>query len=374
MYRWIDKYIGGLLCLFFACINLFKKQREAVSFRKILILKFYEMGCIALLQPCLKALRRKYPDSKIYLFTVAKNKEIVEMTGVPDGIFTADDRNIFKFVIDVIRNIKKIRKENIDVLVDLEFLTRFTAILTFLISAKKSMGFYSKKVFRGNFHTDKIEYPEKKHILEIYKDVFRELGADVEYRIPFELEYDIPEFLKNYSGKIVSININSDAAILERRWPYKYFLELVKFLQSTEYKTVLTGSKEDKKYVDSFVSKLGNKNIENLAGKLTLRQLAGLFKISRLVVSSDSGPLHIAYAVGTPTVSFFGPESPDIFGPIGDKHINFYKNLDCSPCVDVYNGKIVRCVRNTIECLENIKPEEVIRRLRGILADYAEKR
>ncbi|HAX61680.1 MAG TPA: hypothetical protein DCX95_03855 [Elusimicrobia bacterium] len=367
MYRWLDKYVGGFLCLFFSFFNLFRKKERSNPCEHILVLKFYEMGCIVLLHPALSSLRQKYPNAKITFFTIKKNREIVEMTGIPDIILTVDDRNIFLFLYDVIKNIIRLRNEKIDVLVDLEFLTRFSAIITFLINAKRSTGFYSDKVFRGNFYSETVLYQEKKHITEIYKEVFGKLDVTVEYKTPFGLNFEIPEKFKNYSGKIIAVNINSDTAIIERRWPKNYFVKVIKFLQRTKYKVVLIGSQDDKKYVDSFVSALENRNIENLAGELSLKQLAGLFKISKLVISNDSGPLHLAYSMDVPTVSFFGPETPDIFGPIGDKHTIFYKNLSCSPCVDIYDGKKVRCIHKKIECLEQIKPEEVIKKLETIL-------
>jgi len=62
------------------------------------------------------------------------------------------------------------------------------------------------------------------------------LDIDVEYKIPFELNYEILENLNEFSGKIISVNINSNAAIVERRWPKEYFIEIVKFLQKTSYK------------------------------------------------------------------------------------------------------------------------------------------
>lgn len=367
MYRWLDKYVGGFLCLFFSVFNLFRKKESSDSCEHILILKFYEMGCIVLLHPCLKALRQKYPNAKITFFTIKKNREIAEMTGIPNLILTCDDKNVFSFLCDVIKNVLRLKTEKIDVLVDLEFLTRFSAIITFLVRAKRSIGFHSAKVFRGNFYSETVDYPEKKHITEIYKKIFGKLDVTVEYRTPFGLNFEIPEKFKGYSGKIISVNVNSDIAILERRWPKKYFLELVNFLQTTSYKIVLTGSEKDKKYVQSLIVQLDNKNIENSAGELSLKQLAGLFSISKLVISSDSGPLHLAYAMDVPTFSFFGPETPNIFGPIGDKHTIFYKNLSCSPCVDIYDGKKVRCIYKKVECLEQIKPEEVIERLKKML-------
>ncbi|MFP5501037.1 MAG: glycosyltransferase family 9 protein, partial [Candidatus Sericytochromatia bacterium] len=86
----------------------------------------------------------------------------------------------------------------------------------------------------------------------------------------------------------------------------------------------------------------------------------------RLVVSNDTGPLHLACAIGTPTVAIFGPETPVLFGPRGPKHRVVYKNLACSPCLNVYNGRSVKCRFATPLCVE-ISVSEVLTAVRSQL-------
>jgi ADP-heptose:LPS heptosyltransferase len=78
-----------------------------------------------------------------------------------------------------------------------------------------------------------------------------------------------------------------------------------------------------------------------------------------LVITNDSGPLHLAVMMGTPTISFFGPESPVQYGPRGEKHTVMYKGYYCSPCLHVYNEKNSSCEDNI--CLKDISVDEVFK-------------
>jgi ADP-heptose:LPS heptosyltransferase len=90
-----------------------------------------------------------------------------------------------------------------------------------------------------------------------------------------------------------------------------------------------------------------------------LKELISLMKTSHLFLGNDSGPLHIAEACRLPNVSFFGPESPKVYGHSGDKNYTFYSDLPCSPCLNVYTNKDTRCSDNI--CLKMIKPDDVIK-------------
>jgi len=96
----------------------------------------------------------------------------------------------------------------------------------------------------------------------------------------------------------------------------------------------------------------------NLSGKTSLHQLAYLMTRMKLFISNDSGPLHLAAAMKTPTIFFYGPETPNLYGPWGESNTVFYKHLECSPCINIYNAKRIDCRRGA-ECVKRITVEEV---------------
>ena len=163
------------------------------------------------------------------------------------------------------------------------------------------------------------------------------------------------------ANNIVCVNINAGKICYLRRWPQENYAELILGLHDRfGTKTVLIGGKEDVSYVEDFIAKIPKKNdIFNLCGKLSIKELVGLFTKSRLLITNDSGPLHIASIVGLPTISFFGPETPYLYGPLGSEHHVFYEDIFCSPCINIYNAKASSCDNNI--CLKSIRPEIVMK-------------
>jgi ADP-heptose:LPS heptosyltransferase len=99
----------------------------------------------------------------------------------------------------------------------------------------------------------------------------------------------------------------------------------------------------------------------NTCGKFDFNQFISLLKLSDLVVSADTAPVHLASCLSVPIVGLYGPNTPFLYGPWGDNNIWFYKKLDCSPCITNYNAKINRCRHPEGEgaCMRKISVDEV---------------
>ena len=107
----------------------------------------------------------------------------------------------------------------------------------------------------------------------------------------------------------------------------------------------------------------------DFTGKTSFRELLALYSVAAIMVTNDSGPAHFASLCRLPTVVLFGPETPRLYSPIGDKHKDLYSNFACSPCVSVYNGKKSPCQEN--RCLIAITPEAVFEEVLLSLDDEA---
>lgn len=160
--------------------------------------------------------------------------------------------------------------------------------------------------------------------------------------------------------EIVCVNVNAGEMCLERRWPGNRFAELIREILRRGLATVvLIGAPGEQAYVQSVVDLVGPApDLVNLAGELSVEQLLALLKRARFLLTNDAGPLHLASACGTPTIALFGPESPLLYGPVGNGHMVFYKRVHCSPCLTVANDKTPPCRGNNI-CMSAISVEEV---------------
>ena len=161
--------------------------------------------------------------------------------------------------------------------------------------------------------------------------------------------------------KDICVNINAGVLSLNRRWPRDYFATLTReLLNKYNVRIFLIGGEGDREYVNGLISELtDDPRVINTCGELSIKQLVGLFSECTMLISNDSGPLHLAYVVGLSTLSFFGPETPALYGPLGENHYVFYEDLFCSPCLNIYNSKLTHCKDNV--CLKNISPASVLK-------------
>ena len=349
----------------------------------VLILKFWGMGSILLLIPGLKEFKKAHPDCHITVVTLAQNRELASMIPELDSIETLDFQNgLLVFLSQTALLIKKFRAKQFDIVFDLEFFTRFSAIFSFLCRGSQRVGFHDRSSFRGNLHHVEIPFNSYWHGTDTFTYAFLQkkglkvLPATPWIKVP-ELDQRTIEHLfleRGWLGTnrqpIVCINPNAGPLGLERRWPSAHFRQLISMLLAqTSLRIVIIGSLSDRSYdeeiVASFMEQSSHRERLFLsAGQLNLAQLAAMISISDLLVSNDSGPLHLGVAVGIPTISLFGPETPVLYGPQGAGHLVLYKNLPCSPCINVFNNKTLFCRVGSNQCLTDISPAEVFEAIR----------
>ncbi|RJR05582.1 glycosyltransferase family 9 protein [Candidatus Parcubacteria bacterium] len=387
--RNIDTYAGGVACLILEAVEGIKRlfftkaAKKPGTIKKILITKYLGMGSILLATAMLRALRLRFPDSKIVFLTFDSNARFVKQIHLIDEVVSIKTSSFSVFAIDLLNALIKIRQEKFDVVFDLEFFARFSTIVSYLSRTKVRVGYYLPKLWRGKLLTHQVHFNPHKHITEVFAAQLKTLDIDVTdlSLIPPTVKEDkiqgVNTLLKEKgigeSEKIVAVNVNATDLSMERRWPKESFIDLITYITKNkeEAKIVLVGSKGEAGYVKSVYDALPEESrgrVIDLSGALDIEEFIALLKQSTLFITNDSGPLHIAASLGTLTVSFFGPESPLLYGPLGNHNTFFYRGIYCSPCLNVYNAKTAMC-KGDNQCMKEIKPTYVIDTLvkKGIL-------
>ncbi len=153
-----------------------------------------------------------------------------------------------------------------------------------------------------------------------------------------------------------------------RCWPLDRFIKVsIKLTHQYGAKVIFVGSHEELKMIGSITDELMQKNFINAMGQTTILQLAALIKSATLFIGNDSGPLHIALGVKTPTISIFGPTNPEQVIVATDQNIPLYKKLPCSPCY--YHQPLFEkfdCVH--LNCLKSITVDEVMDKVAGMIS------
>jgi ADP-heptose:LPS heptosyltransferase len=157
-----------------------------------------------------------------------------------------------------------------------------------------------------------------------------------------------------------------------RAWPLKYFCHLSSMLIESGYTVGIIGLSEDKEIADKIVSFCSNSDCVNLTGfTKSIRELMALFHIASLLITNDGGPGQFAAVTPIPTIVFFGPETPLLYGSLDTKTIVFHKPLSCSPCITAYNHRNSPCDGDNV-CLKSINVEEVFEKAQQVLQEHAD--
>ncbi len=345
--------------------------------RKILIIKLGAIGDVLMTAPSFEVIKKKYTDAKVSLLIGNWSKELVKTNPYIDEIICINE-NMFwkKKVFRLAALFFLLKKKKFDIVYVMHWSNLFN-LFVFLLGIKERIGF--DRLGRGRFLTKKIPFCEGDRIYTVYKylslvdDNIKQYNPQINVFFTDNELKSAERMLKDCGitnpGYIIGIapggGENPKTKMPIKRWPEKYFIEVVKKINIELHAPVLLfGSEKEADICLNIEKTIGESRLLiNLCGKTTLRQTAALLNKCYLVITNDSGLMHLAIAGGSKTISIFGPTPPWDKLPSDDKHVYFYKNLSCSPCYK--NGTFPRCP--TIACMEAITPEEVFRKIKELL-------
>jgi ADP-heptose:LPS heptosyltransferase len=395
----IDRRLGPVLCALLLVAKRLARRRapelDPAEVRSVLVVKLWGMGSIVLASPVLRELRVRYPGARIDFLTLRENAQVLGFYPDVDRVHGLDlSRGIARFLLDTVTLLGRLRRERYDLLLDLEFFTRFSAIASFVVRARRSHGFSAKGSWRGRLHDVEAPFNAYHHValnflsllrahpvepLPVSDEAFRGGESLPPLRAPESAWASCTATLRadpawREGAPIVVVNANAGDMALERRWPAERVAELLRGLVAGEGpNVVLIGAAAERDYVRQVASAPDlAQRVTSLAGRTTLPELVALLEHADLVVTNDSGPLHLACAAGASTVALFGPETPSLYGPLrsrpGQDHAVHYRGLACSPCMFVHDNKVLSCWFAQARCMTDIRAEDVLASARALLA------
>ena len=391
--RRIDRWVGRPLC-FLLSLAARRHRGEQPRPRRLMFIALAELGALVLTCPAMREARRRFPDAEHYFLTFAAGRQVLELMGVPPGnIITIRTDGLFRFAGGTLAAIWRCRRLGIDASVNFEVYARFSTILAFLSGARWRSGFHRFREeghYIGDLLTHRAVYSPHLHAASAYLALVAPLPEPAtDEPVPKSMLPDVrpmrfrfqpdPEELQalrqrlaaegvplDGSRKLILLNANASDLIAQRRWPVERYAELAtRLLRDPSVTLGLTGSPEERAQAERLVRQIGSDRVVNLAGRTSLTGLLHLFCLADGLVTNDSGPAHFASATNIPTVVLYGPETPRIFGPIGDRQRAIWLGLACSPCVSVYNQKKSVCGDN--RCMTGIGVAQVLTALQAAM-------
>ncbi len=354
---------------------LMEGQAERVQktrYKRILVARTDRIGDVLLSTPAVKALRMHYPTSYIAMMVSPYTRQIVEGNPYLDEVIIMDKRGRHRGMFATCCLARLLRQKDFDVAVVLHPTVR-VHLLCFLAGIRERIGYDRKAPY---FLTRTIPHKKqegRKHELEYNFDLLGLLGVaaverDITMPIRSQAEREVEGRLKEagIGAHLSLVAINPAASDLSRRWPTEKFATLIDRLGQLSGVRVAVVAQAAHRAVTQELVSMVRVSVIDFTGVFDLSQLASLFKRCRLVVSNDSGPMHLAVAVHTPVIAIFGRNQPGLspkrWGPLGPRDVIVHKKMDCDPCL------AHACTRG-FRCLEAISVDEIFRHAQKILRD-----
>ena len=388
--RRIDFWAGVPICFLLAIFHnigkLFRGKQELKNPKKFLFIEISEMGSTIIAYSAMSYIKKKYQNAQLYFLIFKRNRESIDILKIipPQNVITIRDSSFLGLTKDTIIAIWRLRKEKIDVSFDLELFSRFSAIINYLLGAKARVGFHNftaEGLYRGNLQTHNVMYNHYYHMSQNFMALVKSLENTEtpmlkqaidkkEIKTPklvTERKYKETIIKKlqslnpsiNEKKKIILFNPGASKLLPLREWPLQYYKELaIKILEDKNSFIVITGLVGDKEYAQEICKFTRNDRCLDFTGmSTTLKELIDLYNIAHMLITNDSGPAHFSALSDIRTIVFYGPETPVLYGPLGENYTALYSNFACSPCVSAYNHRKSLCTNN--RCLQAIKPETV---------------
>ncbi len=362
--KFLDKYIGSLLCLILS-VNKFFWYKKAPGHKNILIVQLWGLGETILTLPAIGELRKKYKKSNIEVLATSRNKEVYFNNKDINNVKVLK-LNPFSIKFFILKNYKKY-----DLVIDMEEYLNISSLIAFF-AGNERIG-YSHGV-RANLYTDKVKYNDKQHIVYTFMDLLKPLGikkmaverlSHLNHSKNDEKKVDNLLRKLNIAKKdfLVGFGVGAAESAKSRMWPKERFATLANYLiKKYNSKILLIGNEEEKNYINDLQNLIINKNKSfNAAGLVNTREMFCLISLCKLFIGNDSGPMHVAAAQGVRTIGLFGCNLPVRFAPFGKNNCYIYKKNNQNACINVHKGQVGECkfgIENA--CVKKIQVEDVI--------------
>jgi len=344
--------------------------------QRILIIRLDLIGDLVLSLTVVQALKRTYPNAEIDLLATPASANIVLHDPRLKEIITYDP-NIWrrpkalfqpKNWRDLRTLLHRLHGRHYDLAISVY--GQWAGVLAVLSGTNRRVGF-GRESYPG-LMTDSVpgrhwKPGDNKHEVDYCLELAQAAGATVTPadRIP-HLEVDpksaqeIEQLLHQEGSQddkpLIACHVSSNNG-QSKRWPLPYWATLLdRLIHEAGAQIILTGAPADLPLVDNVISHMREHPI-NLAGKTSLPQLAALLQRANLLISGDSGPIHIASALGTPIIGLYGPTNPALTGPVSPDATVLRSPIWCSPCYNTIDS--ADCRFYTTQCMKNITPTQV---------------
>ncbi|MGQ0552028.1 MAG: glycosyltransferase family 9 protein [Planctomycetota bacterium] len=334
--------------------------------RDILVLRLWGLGNLALMAPLFCSWRGR----RVRLLTLARHAEFLRHQFPWLELLLLREPPDPRGLSDLVRALHSLHKQPPDVVIDGEAFLRLPALAVRWACAAPIVGLDTPGQARGHLLDASVPYDPARHVADGFAALARAARLPSPSGVPGGLSVSaadrrrIAAELPPGSGPLVVLHPGSGEHFPGRRWPAARFAALAARLQCEGARVVLTGVIAERALTARIAAEAGAAT-RDLAGRLELPQFLALLERAAVLVANDTGPVHLADALGTACVALYGPNAPQRCGPRQPGSRALFAQLPCSPCLDDRTMKRSACTQP--RCLEALEVDEVLRACRALL-------
>jgi lipopolysaccharide heptosyltransferase II len=344
--------------------------------RRVLLLRLERIGDLLMVRDAIVDARAAWPDAEIDLVVGSWNAPLAALLPGVTRIETLDVPWLARGASGdtwprLISRARSWKRPGYDVVVNFEPDIRTNA-LAWLSGARHRVGYRTGG--GGAFLTDAQMYRPLEHVAVNARALVARAAGRAEPASGAPSRLAIDQAVRRRVGERLAraprplIGVHASGGRASKQWHLDRFAEAARILAGeTQGTIVLTGGPSDRTLVDNVHSQIPDANVIEACGAMDLVELAALLESLDVFITGDTGPMHLAAAVGTPVVALFGPSDPRRYGPLGSGHHVLRVDLPCSPCNQVRLPP-VRCRGHVPECLDRIDVTRVVTSAREALA------
>jgi heptosyltransferase-3 len=388
--RAIDSHVGLVICFVLHWVSRLRgllggprqpgmrsttppsRGRAPARPRRILCIKTYGLGNIAMLLPVLDAAKRGFPGVEIDFLTLGENRSLLEHSRLVRKVIPLSTDDSGSLVRSLMNAYRVVRREKYDVVLDFEQFIKLSTIFAYLSGAPERIGFNTDGQRRGWLFTTRVVYSDNEHMSRTFMRLLRPLQIDTSFQ-KVEFHYSEDEraraaALLAENGVVeghyplIAVHVGSGPNFYRlplKRWPTEKFAQLCDGLvERYGARIVFTGKgEEEAALVRETLSQMKHAGV-NACDALSIAELLVLLERVNLTISNDTSVIHLSAAVRTPVATFFGPTNPLQYGPGNPDDLVIYQDVFCGPCLTNYNLKVSHC--SDPVCIRTITVDQVL--------------
>lgn len=346
----MDRYIGSPLLFILGLIRYKKKYPQIGISPRVMLLKTAAIGDTIFMDAVIKEIKAQYPSSEITFVCSKNNVAMVKMLEHINHVILFHMNTPLKSLGEIHR------LDQFDLVLDFAPWARINGLISWSANSKFKVGFRRKNMYRHYVYDAIVDHRDDLHEIDNYRNVLRAAHFNIHGFIP-DLKIDVNNQL--IKGNYVIFHMfPGGSSVPLRSWDYANWLEIgKKIYEKYGYEIVFSGGSEDREKAEEMarILQVDHIDAESIAAKYSLKAMPSILAKAQLVISVNTGIMHMSASVHVPLIALHGATSDKRWGPLSEKAVVIKSGETCQPCISL--GFESKC-KNFV-CMQHITVDMV---------------